>query len=310
MHPSPPCPAQPDNALAVRQALKRESRKRARAARKARPNTSVYVTGVPPDATESELAAHFSRCGILLVSAETGRARVKLYRRDDGSVKGDALVTYAMEASVENAVLLLDGAGLRDGGRGWVLGVERAKFEKREGKEVKEEEKRRRKGGVGFRSRDFVSEALSWAEEGQEERKGCRIVILKNVFDGSSGDTDYDVVEEDMQEGCEECGEVEKVTMFQRSLEGAVAVKFATMEACVKCVQMMNGRWYDGRRLEAEFYDGVTDYRYKETERDREERDKRWEQWLEQDAGGNESRTVDCGPQGTDSELDMNRKES
>lgn len=34
----------------------------------------------------------------------------------------------------------------------------------------------------------------------------------------------------------------------------------------------MSGRWYGGRQLEAEFYDGKTDYRYKETEEERKER--------------------------------------
>lgn len=313
MQPPPAAsPPPPDNTVAVRQALKRESRKRARASRKHRPNTSVYVTGLPADATESELAGHFSKCGILLLSTETGQPRIKLYRREDGSLKGDALVTYAMEASVENAVLLLDGVGMRDGDDG-VLRVERASFEEKEGKG---ESKRRktvgsgsgsgggggRRSAAGFKSRDLVAEALSWAEEGQEERKGCRIVILKNVFDGTSSDTDYQLITEDMQEGCEECGAVERVTVFERSMEGAVAVKFTTMEACVKCVRVMNGRWYDGRKLEAEFYDGVTDYRYKETEADREERDKKWQQWLEQGDDLNTSTIVESAQEQTRSQ--------
>lgn len=285
--PLAPSPPSPDNSLALRQALKRESRKRARASRKHRPNTSVYVTGLPRDATESELAGHFSKCGILLLSAETGQPRIKLYKHEDGSLKGDALVTYAMEASVENAVLLLDGVGMRGGDDG-VLRVERATFEEKEGGGESKRRKESDAGGgrgrsrAGFKSRDLVAEALSWAEEGQEERKGCRIVVLKNVFDGALSDTDYELIKEDMQEGCEECGAVERVTVFERSVNGAVAVKFATMDGCVKCVRVMNGRWYDGRKLEAEFYDGVTDYRYKETEADREERDKQWQQWLEQ----------------------------
>lgn len=273
----------PDINIALLRERKRQSRKRARESRKRRRqvNTSVYVTGVPTDASEAELAAHFAKCGILLPSPESGKPRIKLYRDDQGQLKGDALVTYALEPSVENAVAILDGAPLR--GSEAILQVQRASFDRKEGEQ---EEKRQRvegnekKGRPAFRSRDFVAEALSWAEEGQEESRGSRIVILKNVFDPN--DTDYDILREDMQDGCEACGVVEKITIFERNAEGAVAVKFRTLESCIKCIELMNGRWYDRRKLTAEFYDGVTDYRYRETEEDRVARDKKWEQWLEQ----------------------------
>jgi hypothetical protein len=43
----------------------------------------------------------------------------------------------------------------------------------------------------------------------------------------------------------------------------------------------MNGRYFDGRKLEAEFYDGFTNYFVPETDEEKEERDRRWEKWLE-----------------------------
>jgi hypothetical protein len=36
-------------------------------------NPWVYVTGLPPDVTEDELAAHFRKCGILKMDSSTGR---------------------------------------------------------------------------------------------------------------------------------------------------------------------------------------------------------------------------------------------
>lgn len=42
-------------------------------------NTSVYVLGIPDDATEDEVAEEFSRCGIISQHAD-GSPRVKLYR--------------------------------------------------------------------------------------------------------------------------------------------------------------------------------------------------------------------------------------
>lgn len=268
---------------------KRLARKRKREAQrlKRRQNTSVYVTGLPADVTEQELADYFTKCGIILPSAETGRPRVKLYTDANGDFKGDGLVTYAMQPSVENAVTLLDNAPIRPGGK--PIGVQAATFDhKQEGdvagstddtkrnQDEREEEKRRKSS---FRPRELVQEALSWAEEGQEVAKTTRIVILKNVF--GAKDADYNVIREDMEEGCGACGTVEKVTVFERNAEGAIAVKFASLEACVECIRVMNGRWYDGRKLSAEFYDGVSDFRYKETEEEKSEREKRWQEWLE-----------------------------
>ena len=42
-------------------------------------NTSVYVTGLPPDATEAEVLQLFGKCGVVK-SADDGRPRVKVYR--------------------------------------------------------------------------------------------------------------------------------------------------------------------------------------------------------------------------------------
>ena len=42
-------------------------------------NTSVYVTGLPPDATETAVAQHFSKCGVIKLDEEQ-RPRVKIYR--------------------------------------------------------------------------------------------------------------------------------------------------------------------------------------------------------------------------------------
>ena len=52
------------------------------------------------------------------------------------------------------------------------------------------------------------------------------------------------------------------------------------------CVQAMNGRWYGGRRLEVVHWDGVTNYQVEETEKEREERLKQWENFLEDEEGG------------------------
>lgn len=42
----------------------------------------------------------------------------------------------------------------------------------------------------------------------------------------------------------------------------------------------MNGRWFGGRRISAERWDGVTSYKVEETEQQREERLGEWERYL------------------------------
>lgn len=274
--------SQPDMNSAASMEAKRLARKRRRAAKRLekRASTSVYVTGLPADATLEEVVKHFSKCGIILPSAENGKPRVKLYTTPEGDLKGDALITYAMAPSVENALELLDGVPLSNGGN--PLKVERANFDHKRAVDVTtasapgEGTKRLRKGGG---AQALVEDALSWAEEGQETSRAPRIVILKNVFDAATAE--YDVIREDMAEGCSVCGEVEKITVFERNAEGVVAVKFVSSEAAKRCIELMDRRWYDRRKISASFFDGTTDYRYKESEEDRQRRDAQWAQWLE-----------------------------
>lgn len=279
---------------------KRQSRKRARqnAARRQRGNTSVYVSGIPHDSDEKELATHFAKCGIILPNPSTGRPRIKLYTNpSDGSFKGDALVTYALRPSVDNALTLLDGAPLRP--PEYPLSVQEASFDHKQNQSLPADENAKRKktetvetaNGSNasekpkpiIRTRDLIEEALAWDDDLSQRRSNTpKISILKNVFDPKvATKEDYDLIRQDMNEGCSECGLVEKVTIFERNEQGAVAIKFSTIEAALRCVELMNHRWYDGRELRAEFYDGSTDYRYKETEEDKEERDRKWQEWLE-----------------------------
>ncbi|CAN8076705.1 unnamed protein product [Agarophyton chilense] len=294
-----PAPPSPRQRVAEQRERKRQARKRARQASRQRrqPNTSVYITGLPADATASELAAFCAKCGILLPDARTGAPRVKIYYDEHGAAKGDALVTYALRPSVDNALLLLDGACLR--AHQFPLSVVEASFDHKKARTLADaarQDAARAKSPTPRISRHlFVREKMSWADEQHDERNApnaCRIVILKNVFDANTANAaDYDLIREDMQHGCAECGQVDKVSVFERSVEGAVAVKFNSIQACLQCIQVMNARWYDGRQLSAQLYDGKTDYRYKETDVDREKRDIEWKQWLEDNEAQDEKQT-------------------
>lgn len=55
--------------------------------KQAKENTWIYITGLPPDATIDELAAHFRKCGIIKEDFATKGPKVKLYRNADGTCK-------------------------------------------------------------------------------------------------------------------------------------------------------------------------------------------------------------------------------
>lgn len=107
--------------------------------------------------------------------------------------------------------------------------------------------------------------ALSWAEDGSTST-GLKIVVLKNVFSpeelkAKSGGTEK--LKEDLRSECQaECGDVSKVTVFENNPEGVTLVKFKNDGAAAKCLHLMNERNFRGRTLVAEFYDGITDYRW------------------------------------------------
>ncbi|KAJ2699348.1 hypothetical protein H4R19_005541 [Coemansia spiralis] len=85
-----------------------------RAAHRAgRANTSVYVSGLPRDATAAEVAQYFAQCGAIMPDLATNEPRVRLYCDGDGAPKGDALVTYFKAPSVRLALDILDDSQFR-----------------------------------------------------------------------------------------------------------------------------------------------------------------------------------------------------
>lgn len=93
--------------------------------------TAVYVTNLPPTTTAEVLVTVFSKAGLILEDAK-GEPKVKLYNDEAGNFKGEALVVYLKEESVELAIRLLDETELVLGGRDGEMKVAKAVFEKKE----------------------------------------------------------------------------------------------------------------------------------------------------------------------------------
>ncbi|KAJ8245247.1 hypothetical protein COCON_G00235450 [Conger conger] len=87
-------------------------------------------------------------------------------------------------------------------------------------------------------------------------------------------------IRDDLRIECEKFGQVKKVIIFDRHPDGVASVAFKEPEDADVCQLALNGRWFGGRKLQAELWDGTTDYQVDETNREREERLKGWATFL------------------------------
>lgn len=93
----------------------------------------------------------------------------------------------------------------------------------------------------------------------------------------------------DLRDECnEKCGEVKKVEIYDRHVDGVAAVFFKEFDNADACVSLMNGRWFAGRQLISHHWDGKTKYKIKETEEEAEKRIELWEKFLEADETGSD----------------------
>ncbi len=59
---------------------------------------------------------------------------------------------------------------------------------------------------------------------------------------------------------CSKLGAVARVNVFPRHPDGVVQVKFKTDAGATLCIERMNGRFFAGRKLVCELWDGVEDF--------------------------------------------------
>lgn len=207
-----------------------------------------------------------------------------------GTPKGDGLVCFANEASVNLCITLHDGADFRPG---FKLTCQKADFQQkgeyRATSLSTEQTEALRKQQLEQKKK------LGWGE-GKQTIDQRRIVILKHMFlpeEAMQYPNFYNGVRMEVGTEVERvCGMVEKLTVFEGSPEGVIAIKFEEPHSAELCIQQFNGRWYGFRQLEATYFDG-TDYRVKETEEEKAERIKKFGEWLEQQQQANEAAQVE-----------------
>uniref|UniRef100_A0A8C3QW83 17S U2 SnRNP complex component HTATSF1 n=1 Tax=Cyanoderma ruficeps TaxID=181631 RepID=A0A8C3QW83_9PASS len=223
-------------------------------------NTNVYVTGLPPDITKDEFVQVMSKCGIIMRDPQTEEHKIKLYKDKEGNLKGDGLCCYLK-----------------------VSGALRCKTEES-------------RNNIFLLLLHFIRQ-LDWRPEkkdGATRMRHERIVIIRNMFHPKDFEEDplvLNEIREDLRTECEKFGQVKKVLIFDRHPDGVASVSFKEATEADLCKLTLNGRWFGGRQLSAETWDGVTDYQVEETAREREERLKVWESFLG-DADGKEQQTT------------------
>ncbi|XP_078544729.1 17S U2 SnRNP complex component HTATSF1 [Lissotriton helveticus] len=242
-------------------------------------NTNVYVTGLPPDITDDEFVELMSKYGIIMRDIQTEDYKIKLYKDNQGNLKGDGLCCFLKKESVDLALKLLDDYEIR----GYKLHVEAAKFQLKGDYDAKKKKKRCK----DYRKKlSMQQKQLDWRPEkkaGETRLRHERVIIIRNMFHPTDFEEDPLVLNEirdDLRIECEKFGQVKKVLIFDRHPDGVASVAFKETEEADLCIAALNGRWFGGRQLSVETWDGVTDYQIEETSREREERLKGWDSFL------------------------------
>jgi HIV Tat-specific factor 1 len=255
-----------------------------------RQNTAVYVTGLPPDATVDEIHDLFSRKGgVIAEEIDSGRPRIKMYTGDDGEFKGDALVVFFKPQSVEMAIMLLDDTDFRFSDTGLGTGKMRVQAAEASYKKVQYDEegnqitakgkgKEAPTNGTGTaadraranadrqkiikKTQKLAAKLADWSDDEPsaavqaeaQAAKHKRVVVLRHMFTQAELEEDPAAlldIKEDVREECEKLGAVTNVVLYDEEPDGIVSVKFRKPEAALACVQMMDGRAFDGRVVRA-----------------------------------------------------------
>ncbi|XP_076820008.1 17S U2 SnRNP complex component HTATSF1-like [Clavelina lepadiformis] len=246
-------------------------------------NTNVYVSGLPLDISQAEFHDIMSKCGIITPNPKTGEPKVKLYTDNKGNLKGDGLCCYLKKESLPLAIQILDGTKIR----GYTLSVQEAHFELKGDYDASKKPKmlsKKEKKKINKEREKLLDWKLARSEEAVSKTE--RVVIFKNMFDTNEFEEDpvqITEIRDDIRKECEKFGPVKKVIVFDRHPDGVCSVAFKANEDAKKCQQALNGRWFACKMVEANIWDGVTNYQIEETDKEREVRLKKWNDYLCED---------------------------
>ncbi|KAF8064756.1 hypothetical protein N665_1169s0014 [Sinapis alba] len=221
-------------------------------------NPHIYVTGLPKDVTIEEVVEVFSKCGIIKED-DSGKPRIKLYSdKATGELKGDALITYMKEPSVDLAIQILDGAPLRPADK-LLMSVSRAKFEQKGERFITKQTDNKKKKKL----KKVEQKLLGWGGRDDAKIAIPGTVILRHMFSPAEMRADENLcaeVEEDVKEESMKHGPFDSVKVCELHPQGVVLIRFKDRKDAQKCIDAMNGRWYAKRQIHASLDDGSVNH--------------------------------------------------
>ncbi|XP_074662429.1 17S U2 SnRNP complex component HTATSF1-like [Tubulanus polymorphus] len=242
-------------------------------------NTNVYVSGLPSNTTEESFLELMSKYGMIMHDPFTRKPKIKLYKDENGEVKGDGRCCFIKNESVVLALQILDGSDIE----GHTIHVERAQFQQKG--EYDPTKKKKLSNKMKKKLRQQQQKLFDWRPDKPSglRLKHERIVVVANAFDSKSFEKNPAAiikVRDEVRTECAKYGEVRKVSVYDHHKDGVVSVIFKEPEMADACIQGINKRIFLGRVITAETWDGQTKYDTGETEADREARLKKWQTFL------------------------------
>ncbi|KRX03910.1 hypothetical protein PPERSA_12115 [Pseudocohnilembus persalinus] len=248
-----------------RKKSKKQAEKRKQKLRELKANSYIYIQGLPEDIDQDALIEFFGKAGIIKEDIQTNQKKVKIYKDEQGKVKGDATIGYEMEESVQLAIEMLDGRFIDDKHK---IKVQRAHFDFKKHKNEengslnqKREPPQKLDKIALMKLNQKKQKQQGWEED--DQIVGFRQVIIKNMFtleEAKQEENFFQYLEEDLIEELQKIGVVQKLKIFENNNEGVVQIKFELPAQAEKCIEIMHNRFFDQKQLICEYWDGVTDY--------------------------------------------------
>lgn len=237
----------------------------------------MYVTGLPADATVTEVHELFSRkCGVVAEEIDSGAPRIKLYNDNEGKFKGDALIVFFKPQSVEMAIMLLDDTDFRltaSGTREGRIRVQAAdssykkvKYDQegapghKDGSERRPQKSNYDRHKIIKKTQKLDAKLADWDDDlpyqtqAEAAPKRDKVVILRHMFtleQLEKNPAELLEIKEDVRDECAKLGTVTNVVLFDQEPDGIVSVKFQDAQSALACIKSMHGRSFDKRTVEA-----------------------------------------------------------
>lgn len=256
-------------------------------------NFHVYVSGLPKTMTEEEFVDLMKIAGIIAKKNVHGSPyNIKMYKdKESGTFKGDALCRYVRKESVQQAVLLIDG---RQYDADHILHCEPAKFQLKGSYDPSK--KPRVDPKAKLKQKKVADKILSWEPPKEPLELRQKKVIVKHMFTPEEILEDPGLLielKDDVEAICADIAEPKRVDIYDKHPDGVIGVTFAEPEQATAFLDaLLKIKYYAGRVLEVELWDGKTNYKIKETD---EESEKRFEKWTQdiQKSGDNDETHVE-----------------